>query len=63
MWKSSRLVYKKFVSSFHQTKEEIGRVSKERDAARDDIAVLQVGTTYLLLSNFFVIEIFAPDFR
>ncbi|EFX85336.1 hypothetical protein DAPPUDRAFT_314100 [Daphnia pulex] len=47
MWKSLRLVYKKFVPSFHQTKEEIGRVVEERDAAHDssdDIAVLQVQT-------------------
>jgi flagellar biosynthesis chaperone FliJ len=39
-------------TELHQTKEEIKRVVEERDAARNDIAVLQVGTTYLLLSNF-----------
>ncbi|EFX71129.1 hypothetical protein DAPPUDRAFT_309226 [Daphnia pulex] len=31
-------------AELHQAKEEIGRVSEERDAARDDIAVLQVQT-------------------
>jgi hypothetical protein len=36
-------------AELHQAKEEIGRVAEERDAARDDIAVLQVGATYLLL--------------